>query len=176
MSIVAATGHRPNKLDNDYFNVTPLTKAIYDEMVRYCNSDGVTEAISRMALGADQLWAGVALDLHIPLTCIIPFRGQELVWSKHSQRLYHEILSKATKVIYVHDEPAPAEKWRVYSWLEDGNEYMIDYSQKLIAVHDGSVGGTYNALTYAKKTKPGMPIYIINPNVIRARLAKKPIE
>lgn len=171
VNIVAATGHRPKHLDNDYFYVSPLVAAIRAELIHYCTQIPVHEAVSRMALGIDQIFALVALDLKIPLTCIIPFRGQELAWkAKASQRLYHAILSDAQKVIYVHDEPAPAEKWRVYQWLEDGNEYMVDYSNQLIAVHDGSEGGTLNTMNYAKRTKPQMPIHIINPNDIRARL------
>lgn len=175
MSIVAATGHRPNRLDKDYFNVTPLTKAIYSKMLAFIQDKKVTEAITGMALGIDQLWAEAAIQLQIPLTCVIPFRGQELIWSKTHQRLYHHILSKAAKIIYVHDEPAPAEKWRIYTWLEDRNQYMVDIAQELFAIYDGSPGGTQNCINYAKRTKPDMPIHLINPNDIRNELSKAEI-
>lgn len=174
MSIVATTGHRPNKLDDDYFYVTPLCKAILNEMVQYCHLEKPTEAVSRMAQGTDHLWAITALELNIPLTCIIPFKGQERIWkSEHSRRKYQEILSKAKRVIYVNSfdaHKAPPPKQLVSAWLQDAYEYMIDYSQKLIAIYDGSPGETQNIIAYAKKNKPEMPIYLIDPEYIRSQL------
>jgi len=35
--------------------------------------------------------------------------------------------------------------------MNDRNEWMVDNSDYVIAVHDGSKGGTYNCIQYAKK-------------------------
>lgn len=160
---IAATGHRPNKLGNDYTLSNVLCKLIQQEMYLACKSHNVTEAITGMALGADTLWALAALQQGIPLTAAIPFRGQELRWPTRSQNIYNQILKAATKIVYVHDEPAPTEHYKVAKYMQDRNVWMVDHADKLLAVWDGSSGGTKNCIVYAGNVKPRMEIIRIDP-------------
>jgi hypothetical protein len=89
--IRAATGHRPNKLGG-------YGPAITDRLRRGARRfleahRDTTEAVGGMALGWDTGWALAALDIGVPLTAAVPFKGQESRWPVESQRLYHWILS-----------------------------------------------------------------------------------
>jgi uncharacterized phage-like protein YoqJ len=48
--------------------------------------------------------------------------------------------------------------------MQKRNEYMVDNSDIVIAVWDGSKGGTYNCVKYAEKL--GKKIIVINPKEI----------
>ena len=59
--------------------------------------------------------------------------------------MYNDILSKPDIVKLVSDE-------EYKPWLmQKRNEYMVDLSDKVAAVWDGSKGGTGNCVRYAEK-------------------------
>ncbi len=59
--------------------------------------------------------------------------------------MYNDILSRADIAKLVSDE-------EYKPWLmQKRNEYMVDLADKVIAVWDGSKGGTGNCVRYAKK-------------------------
>ncbi len=140
--IVAGTGHRPNKLGG--YSNDALNKLIVLVM-EYLATNNITKVISGMALGWDMAIAIAALQLNLPLECAIPFKGQESVWSEDSKKLYHYVLEKAEKVTYVSDEGY--SNWK----MQKRNEYMVNNCDIVLAMWDGSKGGTYNCIGYAKK-------------------------
>lgn len=50
------------------------------------------------------------------------------------------------------------------SKMQKRNEYMIDHSEAIVAVYDGSKSGTRNCLNYAKKTSLGHQLWRLHPN------------
>jgi len=116
----------------------------------------VTAAISGMALGVDTYFVQVCLELGIPFTAAIPFVGQESKWLPIQQKLYQYLLARAAKIVYV-CEPG-YERWK----MQARNEWIVDHSDHMIAVFDGSPGGTANAVLYAHKVN--CPITRINPH------------
>jgi uncharacterized phage-like protein YoqJ len=152
--IVAFTGHRPAKLGG--YKDNPLQqkirKAIEDTLLKLKPE----KAISGMALGVDQWAAEICLKLEIPFLAAVPFVGQESVWPKESQEKYRELLRKADSIFIV--SPAPYAAWK----LQKRNEWMVDHCDKLIAIWDGTAGGTGNCVEYAKKI--GREVYRIDPN------------
>ena len=104
-----------------------------------------------MALGTDMVFALAVLELkdegyQIKLHCAIPFRGQSNRWARESQFLYDSILELADKVTLVSNE-----EYR--PWLmQKRNEFMVDEADKVIAVWNGSSGGTKNCIDYAIKS------------------------
>ena len=81
----------------------------------------------------------------IKLHCAIPCKNHSCKWIKKSVDLYNEILSKADVV-----KPVSEEEYK--PWLmQKRNEYMVDLADKVIAVWDGSKGGTGNCVRYAEK-------------------------
>lgn len=147
---ICVTGHRPNKIYGyDIHNKqwTELKKKFKKLLVKH-NCD---EAITGMALGVDTVFALAVLELkeegngNIKLHCAIPCRNHSGKWNKESVVLYNYILSKADTVKLISDE-------EYKPWLmQKRNEYMVDLADKVIAVWDGSKGGTYNCVSYAEK-------------------------
>lgn len=113
-----------------------------------------------MALGVDTVFALATLELKdegygIKLHCAIPCKNHSCKWIKESVDQYNEILSKADIVKLV-----SAEEYK--PWLmQKRNEYMVNLADKVIAVWNGSSGGTANCVRYAKSI--GREIIMIKP-------------
>lgn len=143
--ILTATGHRPDKLfpggwqaDRERWE-SRLTDFAADHLVEQQPS----EVISGMALGWDTAIALAALRLGIPLTAAVPFEGQERLWPGRDQVRYREILEQAA-----HVEIVCRHKLTIAFAIR--NEWMIDRCGRLLALYDGSHGGTHNAVSYAR--------------------------
>ena len=146
---ICVTGHRPDRLygykllDPKYVKL----KEIFKELLIQNNC---TEAITGMALGADMVFALAVIELKkqgcdIKLHCAIPCMNHSCKWTKAYQDLYNYILKKADVVKLITGEDYKP-------WLmQKRNEYMVDLADKVIAVWDGSKGGTYNCVKYAEK-------------------------
>lgn len=147
--IIAVTGHRPNKLYGYNLN-NEKNLELKEKLKKILIDNKCTEAITGMALGVDTIFALAVLELkdegyNIKLHCAIPCRNHSSKWIKESVDLYNDILSKADVVKLVTDET-----YKPYL-MQVRNEYMVDLADKIIAVWDGSSGGTANCVKYAQK-------------------------
>lgn len=156
---IAITGHRPNKLGNDYNFTGPLMKKITVKLQSIIEDKKPNLIITGMALGIDTLWANLAIKNNIPFIAAIPCEGHESRWPDSSKKIYYEILIHPLCTIhYVSEDTYTA-------WcMQKRNEYMVDECDLLVAVWDGTPGGTYNCVKYAKEQKK--EIIRINPNEI----------
>lgn len=145
---VAFTGHRPAKLGNYVPNSEPEQR-VRAALARYLSellSDRPElTAISGMAVGVDQWAAEICVSLSIPFTAAIPFEGFEKKWPLRVQQHYHELRRKAANEVIV----CPGD-YRPFK-MQKRNEWMVDNCDLLIAVWDGSDGGTANCVRYAWK-------------------------
>ena len=146
---ICVTGHRPNKLYGYDITNSKYIK-LKDKFKELLIQNSCTEAITGMALGADMMFAIAVLELKkqgydIKLHCAIPCRNHICKWTKTYQELYNYILNKADIVKLVTNED-----YKPYL-MQKRNEYMVDLADKVIAVWDGSKGGTYNCVKYAEK-------------------------
>ena len=64
------------------------------------------------------------------------------IMERKSQQIYEEILSKADKVTLVSDKEYEP------SVMQKRNEFMVDNSDLVVAVWNGTSGGTANCLAY----------------------------
>jgi uncharacterized phage-like protein YoqJ len=176
--IITITGHRPNKLDNDYDMSGVKSKALFVLLEGIFKTENATDIIVGMALGTDTIAALVALNNNLELTCAIPFIGQEDLWPKKSQDIYHSILKKAHKVEIVSNGPKPTKPWEISKAFNDRNKWMVDQltpgRDKVVAVWDGSPGGTKNCVDYAVTKQPGIEIIRINPTDMTVSDYKQP--
>lgn len=127
----------------------------------------------------------------IKLVAIIPCAGQSNKWPMESKMLYYDILSNADEIYGTADTtPTCAIKLRLSGdadnprfYLADNNpsyEYMVSYYpeimqkrnilvvdsvDKLLAVWNGTSGGTANCVSYARSCFKD--IEIINPDYIQ---------
>lgn len=158
---IAITGHRPNKLDNDYELTSPLAEGIrfeigatIDRLLKEKHlqwSDLVF--ISGMALGVDTLFALIAVHKNIPFIAAVPCASQPDQWPERSRKKYKTLLALAKQVHTV----AFGYSAEV---MQKRNEWMVDNCDLIIAVWDGSTGGTCNCIRYAQKV--GKELIIID--------------
>ena len=144
--IIAATGHRPNKLGG-------YGDAVFDRLTKvaedYLDKADPDKIITGMALGWDMAWATAGIRLGYPVIAAVPFEGQESMWPKASQEIYFRLLSQCEDVIFVN--PPNYAAWK----MQTRNEWMVDNATRIAALWDGSKGGTGNCIAYAnKQNKP----------------------
>lgn len=164
MLSVAVTGHRPNKLwgyNLSYPKYQQMESYFCDTIKEYLKEYSSVEMISGMALGVDTVFALAALSLKrdgypVRLVAAVPFAGQESVWPEASQKMYRDILSDADEIATVCDGKYAA--WK----MQRRNEFMVDRCNKLIAIWDGTNGGTGNCVSYAASV--GKETLIKRPN------------
>lgn len=141
--VIAVTGHRPDKLFGYDYSHEGWCR-LRERLKRHLSDLGASVAISGMALGVDTVFAQVALELKLPLICAIPCRGQHKVWQPESQSLYMDIVRQGhCKLV------SDSEYTR--SLMNLRNLWMVENCDKLLAVWDGSPGGTANCVILAKK-------------------------
>lgn len=144
MTIIAGTGHRPDKLGGYSIETTiRLTRFAIQEL-RYRKPSYV---ISGMAQGWDQALAYAATELHIPWAAYIPFAGQESRWPQAAQEEYGLLLSKADRQFTVCGGEYAAYK------MQKRNERMVNDCDLLLALYNGTPGGTANCVRYARMTR-----------------------
>lgn len=154
--IIAVTGHRPAKLNKEYDYNGPCSDFVRDQLTNCLLDKKPTLGISGMALGADTIFAQVCLKHKIPLLAAIPFKNQEARWSEQQRKLYYSLLDRASDVVVVSPGDYSLEKMQIR------NQYMVDRCDTLIAVFDGTKGGTKNTVQYALQQHK--PIIYIDPN------------
>jgi uncharacterized phage-like protein YoqJ len=152
--IVVFTGHRPDKLGG-YRLPNPTYTKVCQEIDKALRELKPEKVISGMALGVDQWAAYIAHKLNIPFVAAIPFEKQESKWPAKSQEIYHQLVKLASEVVIVSPGGYSADKMQIR------NKWMVDHCDKLIAIWDGSSGGTGNCVQYAESVKKD--IYRINP-------------
>ena len=140
--IIAGTGHRPEKLGG---HRPIIAEQLVEFAKQHLSSIAPDAVISGMALGWAQALASAALDMGIALTAAVPFEGFDRRWPASSRRHLDTILDRAKEVVVVHPFAAPTVA------LNLRNEWMVDRADLMLALHDGSWGGTFNCLAYAKK-------------------------
>ena len=133
------TGHR----DISEQKKETITRLLRQEILKAI-ADGYTHFISGFATGADLLFADIVVQLKavypITLEAAIPYPGRMKTPDKTFQRL-----------IQCCDEVKIHSSAYFKGCYMRRNRYMVDQSQRIIAVYDGrSTGGTAATLRYAK--------------------------
>ncbi len=139
---LGVTGHRPQKLGGFGTEVHVKLRKLARKVISHY---GPGMVITGMALGWDMAVAQACVDLGVPFTAAIPFKGQESKWLNESQVLYQELLKHAAAIVVVSPGGYSADA------MYRRNEWIVDHSTILAALWDGQPnGGTYNCLQYAK--------------------------
>ncbi len=159
---VCFTGHRSQKLpwkfneqDERCIAMRTKTKKLIEEAIK----NGYVNFISGMALGFDMICAELVLELkekysHIKLLCAIPCKTQSNRWHTDQRKRYQKILKQADIKRYISNEYTD-------TCMHERNDYMLKNSSLIIALYNGTPGGTHYTLT--KATKIGLKTEIIKP-------------
>lgn len=181
---ISFTGHRPNKLGGYNWNTSKnktIMKELKHQIIHLINSTDEKQFHFYFggALGIDQMAFSICYDikyyeLHlnqfkIVLEYAIPFLNQDVKWNINDRNRWRQQMDDSdivTKVDTLEKYKIKGYKENIYypAKMQKRNQYMVDNSDIVIAVWDGSKGGTYNCVKYAQKL--GKRIIQINPNSI----------
>ncbi len=135
MTILAVTGHRPEKLGGYGGDAISRVDLFAIETLR--SRSPPAEVITGMALGWDQSIALACYALSIPFAAYVPFDGQESRWPLASQREYRRLLAIASRVVVV--SPGGYAPWKMHA----RNAAMVRDCHTLVALWNGDeTGGT----------------------------------
>ncbi len=165
--IMAVTGHRPDKIygyweDHPPYQRPPQQIWLRDRICDQLRKHRPLYGLSGMALGADWDFAECCVMLDIPFIAAVPFVGQEKRWSLPQQRRYHELLRRAYEVVVV----SPGGYSRDAMIVR--NHWLIEHSNTLLAIFNGSPGGTCNTVLVAAHYK--RETIFINPDDFRVEI------
>lgn len=142
--ILAGTGHRPERLQGREESVIRLTRELLESLKP-------ERVITGLAAGFDQILAVEAIDLGIPLTSAMPYKGFGGRWHPDHQEILKFILDKSD-----HVEVCSQSYHGGVFQIRD--EWMVDNATDIAACWDlGCSGGTYNTIVYAEKV--GKQVY-----------------
>ena len=162
-TICCFTGHRPQKLpwgyDQNDERCVKIKKQVYDICENLLHN-GVTHFITGMALGFDLLCAQVVLELqkqfpNVKLYGAIPCSNQCEKWNDECKSEYEQILSK------LEDFRCKYVRYNPYC-MQERNAYMVDHSSTVIALFNGTTGGTKNTIDYAQSKNRQVIIIDLN--------------
>lgn len=146
------TGHRADKLPwgkNERAPACLALKAAIADVLTSLYAEGCRHFICGMATGAD-IYCGEAVvalrDEHpdVTLEAAIPYDGQAERWPKAWQERYYRLAEECDTLTVLHRYYTP-------DCMMDRNRYMVDHSQVVVAVYNGSAGGTRNTMLYAMR-------------------------
>lgn len=156
------TGHRPEKLpwgmDETDPRCTALKKRLGD-VVDSAYESGMRHFICGMARGSDFYFAETVLELRkrhpeVTLEAAIPCASQSSGWRREEQDRWRALVALCDL------ETLIQEHYDAGCMLRR-NRYMVDHSSLVIAVYDGTNGGTRRTLEYAIRQK--VPFVDISP-------------
>lgn len=139
------TGHRPDKIGNDVAGLYPHAMAIrlwFRDLIKLWTPK---EAYVGMAMGVDTWAAEECIRADIPYVASIPFEGFDKAWPAASRNHLQWLLLRAKEIVIV-----STGTYRPY-FYQQRNQFMVDNSQQLIAVWNGTKGGTWNCINYARR-------------------------
>lgn len=139
------TGHRdlPQKEIN-------RVKAALRKEIEKAVADGFTQFMSSFAEGVDQYFAEIVLEMRksnpaLELVAVIPY--QKRLDNLRQKKWTYDMLEACTDVVVIREGYQPS----VYSHR---NRYMVEHSDRVIAVYDGrEKGGTAGTIRFTHTMK-----------------------
>lgn len=156
------TGHRPDKLPWGNNESDPRCAALKTSMRREVKAlyhRGYRHFISGMAMGCDLYFAEAALELRellpgLTVEGAVPCPTQANRWPEDLRRLWRELLNRCDL------ETVVQQHYDRYC-MHRRDRYMVDRAGAVLAVFDGTPGGTQYTLNYAMDK--GLEILLLDP-------------
>lgn len=144
------TGHRPEKLPWGYDESSPDCIALKRQLARALEElyrRGFRHFIGGMAQGCDLYFAEAALALReehpdLVVEAAIPCPSQSKNWREEDKARYQCILERCNLETVV-------QQYYTQGCMLRRDRYMVDRSALLLAVYNGSSGGTRYTINYA---------------------------
>lgn len=167
---VCFSGHRPEKLPDggsDYSQTVRTLKSILYKEIIDSAENGYTTFVTGLARGVD-LWAGEmvmelkAQGMPLKLVAAAPYRAHGSSFKGRDKFVLGNIFLKADEIVYISEN---------YSrdCMRLRNEYMVDRSDKLIAVVSDYRSGTGQTIRYAERKQ--LELKIIDAKKLESGIA-----
>lgn len=151
------TGHRPAKLPwgyNESDERCLLLKRRIADAAEAAYEEGYRHFICGMAQGCDLYFCETVLALKaehpgVTVEAAVPCPTQADAWPPEQQTQYRRLLEACDFETMVSARYTP-------SCMQRRDRYMVDHASLLIAVYDGSPGGTRYTVEYAMRR--GVPV------------------
>lgn len=146
------TGHRPGKLPWGYEESNPrcadLKRRLCDA-VEAAYAEGYCHFLCGMAQGCDLYACECVLELkarhpEVTVEAAIPCPTQADAWPEEERTRYRRLLERCDYETMVSAAYSP-------SCMQRRDRYMVDHASLLIAMFDGSSGGTRYTMEYAMR-------------------------
>ena len=146
------SGHRPVRLPWGANENDPRCRELkiqIGEKLEEFHARGYRHFLCGMARGSDFYFAEAVLALRekypdVTLEAALPCDTQPNAWSAAERRRYDHLLAESDEVTFVAHLYTPG-------CMQRRNEYMVDASGVLLAVFNGTAGGTMNTILYAQR-------------------------
>ena len=117
------------------------------DAVEAAYQEGYRHFLCGMAMGCDLYFCECVLDLRrrmpdVTVEAVIPCPTQADEWPADMVRRYRELVAVCDYETMVSARYTPG-------CMQRRNRYLVDHASLLIAVYDGSAGGTRNTIQYA---------------------------
>jgi hypothetical protein len=154
---IGITGHQ--KIESQL--IVWLKHTILTEIGKHNIEKGYTS----LAIGADQLFANILIDNHIPVIAIIPSENYVETFNKEQLKAYLNLLTKVeSKIELSFEEPTEDSFYKA-------GKLVVEHSDILFAVWNGlpaeGKGGTADIVEYAKS---------MNKRIIHFNVLKKEVS
>ena len=156
------TGHRPDKLPWGNREDDPRCFAIKRSLAREAEGlyrRGFRHFISGMAMGCDLYFAEAALSLRercagVTLEGAVPCATQPDRWPNEQRQRWQTILSQCDFETLIQQH---YDRW----CMQPRDRYMVERSAAILAVFNGTSGGTQYTLNQAMNQ--GLSIFLLDP-------------
>lgn len=156
------TGHRPDKLPWGLDERDPRCAALKRSLLRETEGlyrRGFRHFITGMAMGCDLYFAETALELRekypgLTVEGAVPCPTQAERWPEPLRRRWRDLLDQCDLETVVQQH---YDRWCMFR----RDRYMVDRSAAVLAVFDGTPGGTQYTLNYAMDKK--LAILLLDP-------------
>lgn len=161
------TGHRPQNLQFGFDEADPrctrLKQKMHEEIAALIEQDGIGHFISGMAPGVDMYAAEIILDLKhshpdITLESAIPYETQPEAWPEDLRDRYFDIAAHC-------DKESMLQTRYTKDCIDRLGRYMVNRSDLLVAVWDGTPSCTARTVGYARSQNK--PVIAIHPGTLR---------
>lgn len=153
MKICAFTGSRPEKMPvlqkPESTEYQELIGRIRNKIIELTERENVTTFLSGVAKGIDLIAAEIVLELaendkRLQLECIVPYRAQANGWSEEYKEQYRSVLDRSDMVTVLQEKYSRG-------CLQKRNRYLVEKADLVLAVWNGTKGGTEYTIKYGRK-------------------------
>lgn len=157
MTTVGVTGHRAIPAEAYDYVHAGLTAVLSGESCARRQDRRPLRVFSSLAIGADQIFAEVALDHGARLTAVLPATDYESTFAPHELPRYRGLLRRADACVVLDYAEVCDEAYYA------AGAYIADHCDLILAVWDGcparGLGGTGDIVDYARGL--GKPVSVI---------------